>query len=167
MFLEQWTNFFILVGTGAATLAGLVFVALTINLHGVTKDATHRFRAINMITGFTALFVVSALVLMARQPLVAVGIEWLVVSAIAVGINTYGYVQAFRQRSSLYALNVFRIAGGTLCYVGQIVGATMLLLGAVEGIYVGAVALVVTFVYLISGSWLLVLGTPRDTQSAD
>jgi len=38
---EQWNDFFILVGTGAATLAGLVFVAMTINLKGVAKDATH------------------------------------------------------------------------------------------------------------------------------
>ena len=53
-YFEQWSDFFILVGTGSATLAGLVFVALTINLRGVAKDGTHRFRAINMLAGFTA-----------------------------------------------------------------------------------------------------------------
>lgn len=37
---EQWSSFFTLVGTGSATLAGLVFVAMTINLKGVAKDAT-------------------------------------------------------------------------------------------------------------------------------
>jgi hypothetical protein len=28
---EQWTNFFLLVGTGAVTLTGLVFVAMSLN----------------------------------------------------------------------------------------------------------------------------------------
>jgi hypothetical protein len=47
----QWSNFFVLVGTGSAALTGLVFVAVTINLRGVVEDATHRYRAINMLTG--------------------------------------------------------------------------------------------------------------------
>ena len=167
--LAQWTDFFILVGTGSATLAGLVFVALTINLRGVARDATHRYRAINMLTGFASIFLISALALMGRQPPVVLGVEWLVVAALALAINTYGYVQAFRLRSSLYALTVIRIVGGTLCYLGQIVGAAMLIGGVASGIYVSAISVIATFVYLISGSWLLILGTiqtadARDTQ---
>jgi hypothetical protein len=163
-FLEQWNNFFILVGTGSATLAGLVFVALTINLRGVAQDATHRYRAINMLTGFASVFLISALALMGHQPRFAVGLEWLVVAVLAAAINTYGYVQAFRLRSSLYALSLVRIVGGSLCYLGQIVGATMLLLGISVGINVSAIALIANFVYLISGSWLLILGTIQSTE---
>lgn len=162
--LAQWTDFFILVGTGAATLAGLVFVALTINLRGVARDATHRYRAINMLTGFASIFLISALALMGHQPPAAVGVEWLVVAVLALAINTYGYVQAFRLRSSLYALTLVRIISGSLCYLGQLVGAAMLLDGIAAGIYVSAISTVATFVYLISGSWLLILGT---IQTAD
>lgn len=164
-FLAQWDNFFILVGTGSATLAGLVFVALTINLRGVARDATHRYRAINMLTGFTSVFLISALALMGRQPGLWLGLEWLVVAVAATAINTNGYVQAFRLHSSLYALSRFRVIGGTLCYVGQIVGATMLMLGVQAGIYVGAIALVANFVILVSGSWLLILGTPYTSDT--
>ena len=158
-FPEQWSNFFILVGTGSATLAGLVFVALTINLRGVAKDATHRFRAINMLSGFTSVFIVSALALMGRQPYLALGVEWLIVSVIATAINTNGYIQAYRLRSSLYALGLFRIVGGSLCFLGQIVGSLLLILGVAAGIYVGAMALVVNFFFFVSGAWLLILGT--------
>ena len=165
--LENWTDFFILVGTGSATLAGLVFVALTINLRGVAQDATHRYRAINMLTGFAAAFLLSALALMGNQAAFAVGIEWLVVAVLALAINTYGYVQAFRLRSSLYALSLLRIIGGTLCYLGQIVGAVLLILGDAVGITVAAIALIATFVYLISGSWLLILGTIQTTEKRD
>jgi hypothetical protein len=162
---ENWSNFFILVGTGSATLAGLVFVAMTINLRGAAKDATHRFRAINMLSGFTSVFVLSALALMGNQSFRALGIEWLVVSVLATAINTNGYIQAFRLRSSLYALGPFRIIGGSACYLGQIIGSVMLVLGSATGIYVGAIALVANFFFFVSGSWLLILGqlhSPAD-----
>ena len=163
--LAQWTDFFILVGTGSATLAGLVFVALTINLRGVAHDATHRYRAINMLTGFASIFLLSALALMGHQRSTAVGVEWLVVAVLALAINTYGYVQAFRLRSSLYALSVVRIVGGSICYLGQIVGAILLVVGIPSGVYVAAISTIATFVYLISGSWLLILGTIQTAES--
>jgi len=40
----------------------------------------------------------------------------------------------------------------------------MLLLGADSGIYVAAVALVANFAFLISGSWLLIVGTLSRTD---
>ena len=61
---EQWTNFFLLVGTGAITLTGLVFVAMSLNLREIAGDATHRNRAINTLTGLALVFMRCALVLM-------------------------------------------------------------------------------------------------------
>ena len=72
---EQWSNFFVLVGSGSAALTGLVFVAITINLKGVAQDATHRYRAINMLSGFTSILVVSSFALMGHQTYRTLGIE--------------------------------------------------------------------------------------------
>jgi hypothetical protein len=162
----QWSNFFLLVGTGSATLAGLVFVAMTINLKGIAKDATHKYRAINMLSGFTSVFVVSSLALMGNQTHRSLGIEWLIVSLLAVIVNTNGYIQAFKQPGSLYALSLFRMAGGSACYSGQIIGSLMLYLGSRAGIYVSAIALIINFYFLVSGSWLLILGTLRNSDEA-
>jgi hypothetical protein len=159
----QWGNFFVLVGTGAAALTGLVFVALTINLKAVTQDATHRYRAINMLTGLTAAFVIAALALMGAQTYRTIGSEWLVVSLLAAAINTNGYVQGFRLGSG-FALNRFRIVGGSACYLGQVIGAVMLCLDAGVGIYISAVALILNFFFLVSGSWLLIVGTAPDSN---
>jgi hypothetical protein len=155
----QWNNFFVLVGTGSAALTGLVFVALTINLKAITQDTTHRYRAINMLSGFTAAFVIGALALMGHQTHRTLGIEWLVVSLLAAGINTNGYVQGFKAGGSRYALSLVRIVGGSACYLGQIIGSIMFYLGSRAGIYVAAISLIVNFYFLISGSWLLILGT--------
>ena len=161
---EQWNNFFVVVGSGAAALTGLVFVALTINLKGVVGDATHRYRAINMLTGLTAAFIICAFALMGAQTYRTIGLEWLIVSLLAATINTNGYVQAFRLGSSLFALSAFRIVGGSACYLGQMIGALMLCLGSGVGIYVSAVALIVNFLFMVSGSWLLIVGTSPDAS---
>jgi hypothetical protein len=122
---EQWGNFFVLVGTGSAALTGLVFVALSINVKGIAKDATHRYRAINMLSGFTAAFIVCSMALMGQQTYRTLGVEWLIVSLLAAAINTNGYIQGFRSSGSRYALNPIGVAGGSACYLAQIIGSLL------------------------------------------
>jgi len=161
---EQWKDFFVLVGTGSATLAGLVFIAMTINLHAVTQDGTHRYRAINMLSGFTSVFIISALVLMGGQTYHAVALEWLLISLFATIVNTNGYVQAFKHQSSLYALSKFRIIGGSTCYIGQLICSLVLYFGTRAGIYIAAVALIINFYFFVSGAWLLIMGTLHNPE---
>ena len=161
---EQWNNFFVLVGTGSAALTGLVFVALSINVKGVTKDATHRYRAINMLSGFTAVFIISCLALMGRQTYRTLGIEWLIVALLAAAANTNGYIQGFRLSGSRYALNPVRVVGGSACYLVQIIGALVLYFGSAAGIYISAIAVIVNFCFLVSGSWLLIVGTVNGSD---
>ena len=97
---ELWNNFFVLVGTGSAALTGLVFVAISVNLRAVAKDATHMYRAINMLSGFTAAFLISSLALMGHQTHRTLGFEWLIVALLAGAINTNGYVHGFSSAGS-------------------------------------------------------------------
>jgi modulator of FtsH protease len=156
---ELWSNFFVLVGTGSAALTGLVFVAISVNLRGVAKDATHMYRAINMLSGFTAAFILGSLALMGHQTHRTLGLEWLIVSLFAAAINTNGYIQGSREAGSRYALSLVRIVGGSACYLGQIIGSSMFYFGSSAGIYISAIALIVNFYFLVSGSWLLIVGT--------
>ena len=159
---DQWNNFFVLVGTGSAALTGLVFVAISVNLKDVVRDATHTYRAINMLTGFTAVFILSSLALMGHQTHQPVAIEWLIVSLLAGAVNTNGYIRGFSLAGSRYALSLFRVAGGSACYLGQIIGSAMFYFGFAWGIYVAAIALIVNFYFLVSGSWLLIVGTVQN-----
>jgi len=159
---EQWNNFFFMVGGGAAALAGLIFVAMSINPEIVIQNTTHKNRAINMLTGFTAVFMACSLALIGNQSLGALGIEWLVLWLIATVIFIRGYVVAIRSGMSSIGLNAPRLAGGTLCYLAEVAGAILLFLGYGTGLYVAAIATVVLFGFLISGAWLLMIGTYED-----
>jgi hypothetical protein len=81
---------------GSAALTGFVFVALSLNLESIAKNAMHRYRAIGTQAGFTASFITYALVFMGNQNHLVVGIEWLVVWTFAAVMYVYGYIQALK-----------------------------------------------------------------------
>jgi len=159
---EQWNNFFVMVGGGAAALAGLIFVAMSINHEIIIRNTTHKNRAINMLTGFTAIFMASSLALIGNQYLGMLGFEWLVIWLIATVIFIRGYVIAIQSGMSSVGLKAPRLAGGTICYLAEVISAIFLILGHSSGLYIAAVAIIVLFAFLISGAWLLMIGIYED-----
>jgi hypothetical protein len=159
---EQWSNFFVMVGSGAAALAGLIFVAMSINHQVIIQNKTHKNRAINMLSGFTAIFMASGLGLMGAQKPLMLGIEWLGLWFVAMVIFIRGYVIAIQSGMSSIGLNAPRLAGGTICYLAEVIGAILLMFGCDCGYYIAALAIIVLFAFLISGAWLLMIGIYED-----
>ena len=159
---EQWNNFFVMVGGGAAALLGLIFVAMSINHVIIIQNTTHKNRAINMLMGFVAIFMACGLALIGNQGLEVLGFEWLVLWLIATVIFIRGYVIAIRSGMSSIGLKVPRLAGGTICYIAEVISAIFLILGYSSGLYIAAIAIIVLFAFLISGAWLLMIGIYED-----
>jgi hypothetical protein len=151
----QWTDFFLLVGTGAVTLTGLVFVAMSLNLKVIAVDATHRYRAINTLTGLALVFMRCALVLMGAQNHRSIGAELFVVAGISGAVFVKGYAQAIRLGNGL---RLSRIVGGTLVHLAEMFGAALFFFGHLPGLYIAAVAIVTNTCYMITAAWLLVIG---------
>jgi len=159
---DLWTGFFTMVGGGAAALTGLVFVAVSLNLENMTKDATHKHRSINTLAGLTAVFVTCGLVLMGGQNHQAVGIELLVIASIGCVIFLYGFRQAFRFGAHPSTL---RLGIGSFLYLAEVVGAVLLISGSLFGLYVAAVAIVMNVAFMTSAAWLLVVGVYSGSMS--
>ena len=153
---SQWNDFFILVGTGAVTLTGLVFVAMSLNLKAIAIDATHRYRAINTLTGLALVFLRCSLVLMGAQNHHSIGAELLLVSAISAAAFGKGYIRAIRMS---IGLRLSRIVGGSLVHLAEMIGAVVFFLGYLPGLYIAALAMVTSACYMITAAWLLVIGT--------
>jgi hypothetical protein len=111
-----------------------------------------------MLTGFTAVFMASGFALIGNQDLAVLGFEWLVLWLIATALFIRGYVVALRAGMSSIGLNAPRLAGGTSCYLAEVLGALVLLLGYGAGLYIAAIAIIILFAFLISGAWLLMIG---------
>ncbi len=159
---ELWSNFFLLVGTGAVTLTGLVFVAMSLNLREIAVDATDRNRAINTLTGLALVFMRCAFVLMGAQNQEAIAAELFLVAGMSGAVFARGYAKAMRTSSGLRRS---RIVGGSLIHVVEMTGAAVFFFGGVAGLYVAAVAMVTNTCYMITAAWLLVVGTFDRTTS--
>lgn len=148
-----------MMGHGSAVLAGLVFVANELNNKALFKDATHYMRARSTIVGFMAAFAVSCFGLMHGIGAALFGAIWALVVGIALVVYVHGVVaNTGHKKQSNIGVTSGRIATGASLYVLQIVGAVLLAVGVEWGIYVAAVALTLTMIYLVSGAWLLFIG---------
>jgi len=164
MDIDRWQNFFVMVGGGAAALAGLVFIAMSINLSIITRDATHKNRAIATLTGFTAVFMICAFALIGNQNYQWIGIEWLVVTLVPTVTYIRVYVQATKEGRSSVGLSIGRFIMGTSCYAAQLIGSVLLISGHIAGLYVASAAIVLSFAFFITAAWLLITGIQENQE---
>jgi hypothetical protein len=155
-----------MVGSGAAALTGLVFVAMTLNLGEIVKETTHKHRAINTLTGFAAIVVICALMLMGGQNYQTSGIEWLIASSIAACIYIYGVTKARMIGRSRFGLGLPRLVFGAALYIVEIIGTILITLGYITGLYVAAIAMVALLTFTITGAWLLLVGVEEERQQS-
>jgi hypothetical protein len=155
-----------MVGGGVAALTGLVFVslsiALSLNLEGMTKDATHRYRSINTLAGLTAVFMGCGLVLMPGQNHVAVAVELLTTAGAGLAMFLFGFRQAFKSGSHP---GKQRLVLGSCLYAAEVVGTVVLLFGSLAGLYIATTALLLNVAFMISAAWLLVVNVYSDRLS--
>jgi hypothetical protein len=159
----EWHDFFVMLGGAAAVLTGLVFVALSLNLDALLPDVTHRARSIGTLTNFGGIFVISAVALMGDQTHVSIGIAWLLVS-IAAG---FVYVRPWpttRRVGPPSTVTTARFVAGTALYLGEVVGAVLIISGVTAGLYIAASSMTLLTVFSVTGAWLLVLGARSGVE---
>src|ERR1700735_1493303 len=121
---DLWNGFFTMVGSGVAALTGLVFVALSLNVSEMTKDATHKYRSINTLAGLTAVFVRCGLVFMGGQRHSTVGEELVVIGFMGATSFWYGFRQAFNEDAHP---SKRRLVTGSCLYFAELAGALVLI----------------------------------------
>jgi modulator of FtsH protease len=150
-----WHDYFTVVGTGAAALTGLVFVAMTLHLDDITRDPVHRHRARTILTGLTAVFIRCALVLMGGQNGQAIAIEIIGVLVIVEVILYNSIRQAIRSADNGV---LWRTIGSFACLILEQIGAVVLFAGNAAGLYVVGLGMMSSFIFMVTGAWLLLVG---------
>jgi hypothetical protein len=178
-----WRDYFVMVGGGGAALTGLVFVAMSQHLSDIASDPTHRHRARTILIALTAVFVRCGLVLMGGQTARAVGVEIFVV---LVGVelvvfrslnNALRGSGAAQPRVLFRSLNealrdsgaaqrgvLFRTLGYAACLIIEQAGAAILFFGHTWGLYAVGVGMMASFLFIVSGAWLLLVGVESPAQ---
>jgi len=157
-----WHDFFLMVGGGAAALTGLVFVAMSLHLDQIALNAAHRHRARTVLTGLTAVFIRCGLILMAGQSAQMVAADVILVLLVVEFVLYRSIRQATAASNVPDPALVWRTIGSFACLVLEQIGAVALFAGDARGLYVVSVGMMASFIFMVSGAWLLIVGVRRE-----
>ncbi len=153
----EWHDLFVATAGASAALAGLVFVAVSINIERILKYPGLPERALETVLLLLGVLLVSIVGLVPAQSHAALGIELLVVS-LAIG----GVIAALpathetdepKPRIWLWSRWAVRLAGT----VPLIVGGASVLASTGGGLYWVAAGIVFAIVGAISNAWVLLV----------
>ncbi len=152
-----WDNFFVAEAGASAALAGLIFVALSINLAQIMKLPTLPGRAAEGLVSLIAVLFASTLALVPGQAGMALGVELLILGGIvwmfALGVQ----LRAFREKAHQPSWVVLRVITGQAATLPTVVAGLSLLLGAGGGLYWIVVAFLGAFVQATLNAWVLMV----------
>jgi modulator of FtsH protease len=160
--LDAWQPFFAAQLGAAATLAGLVFVGLSLNLTRILTFPALPTRALMALILLLVVVVVSSLMLIPGQTTNAIAVEILAVGAIGWVSVTAMDLHVLRcgklQNRAGYIGNLVMLQLAALPYIA---GGTLLLGGSSSGLYVVSIGVLVSFVKALLDAWVLLVEINR------
>jgi hypothetical protein len=160
--IAQWNTLLAVQASAAATLTGLVFVAVSINLNRIMAFPGLPGRAGESILEFLTVFFVSIVALVPQQPAKLLAIEILLI-----GLTSW-IAQMVVQRRYLrvrtghpWSWFIYRAVLSQLATLPFCVAGILLLLGISEGIYWLVPGFIFSFMGGIVGAWVLLVEVVR------
>jgi modulator of FtsH protease len=156
---EEWKDLFVAVAGASAALAGLLFVAVSINVERIIKFEGLPERALEALTMLLVPLVVSIAGLMPGQSHVAFGIELLAIAAamvlILVRLPVARHLPEGVETPSQYVLGrqVVRLTGTVLLAIGALAE----LFAVAGGLYWVAAAIVALTLGAVVNAWVLLI----------
>jgi modulator of FtsH protease len=154
--VEPWTDLFVASAGAGAALAGLVFVAVSINVERILSYAGLPERALATVLLLLSVVMVSLVALVPGQGRVALGLELLVLAlAFAAGLAYLVRLRPGVGDQARYAAG--REATMLLGTIPFVIGAISLLLEAGGGLYWIAVGILAAIAGGVTNAWVLLV----------
>jgi hypothetical protein len=153
--LEGWTDFAVVVGGASAALTGLLFVAISINVNTIGRSIGLRSRGGQTLILFAVTLVVSIVLAVPGQGLLALGIELLAVVVIA-GVSLLVLDRrAKREAQSPPLAHTLDVASPNVVTLVIIAAAGVVVLtGHAWGLYLLVPSTVIAIVGGVANAWL-------------
>ena len=166
--LERWHDFYLLIGTAAATLVALLFVAISLGAGFLSPERAAPTRTFisPVVLHFTAVLIVSALALAPEHTGVVVSILIAACGVTGLAVSLFSTIQQLRFRWTNYVQDY--LAYGVLpafCYAALLITAWLILMDNEAALDLLAAALLVLLAVNIRNAWDLTLSmVHRQTE---
>ena len=157
--MEGWTDFFVAEVSAAAALAGLLVVAMSINIKEIMALPTLPPRAAQTLIIIAAALVLASLGLFPRQSLAAFGWE-AVVTGIVVALTGALEVRnlfARREKADPLFWSLYPLLLVIITALPALVGGLLLVNGDETGLYWIASGIIIPFITTLQGGWVLLV----------
>jgi mannose/fructose/N-acetylgalactosamine-specific phosphotransferase system component IID len=156
--VDGWDGFAQVTGDAAAALIGLLFVAVSIRINVIARSGDLRNRAAQTLSLLGIVLLVAIAVSLPDQQRWVVGVEVIVVAAVAAVTLRLLDRRANQQKSEQRIAHVLDVIAPNIvtCVLVFVAGA-LLVFGLVAGLYVLAVAAVIALVGAVVSAWLLLV----------
>lgn len=143
----------------AATLSGLVFVAISLNINRILSSPGLAGRAAESMLQFLGVFWIACAALIPRQPHQAFAIEVLAISALLWFAQSIGHIRYFRKRlpSEPWTWFFMRTIMSQIAAVPCFVAGVLLVNGVSDGMYWLAAGFGLSFLSAGLSAWVLLV----------
>ena len=160
--MARWEAFFTAQLAAAATLAGLLFVGLSLNLAKILGNPSLAGRALSGFYLLLANLIVASLMLVPEQPPTAIGLEILLVGLALWGMISRLDVTAIRRSTAEYRRYFVRhFLMFQVAVIPYLVSGVLVLGGANSGLYWLAAAMVISLFVASTEAWVLLVEINR------
>jgi modulator of FtsH protease len=160
--MARWEAFFAAQLAAAATLAGLLFVGVSLNLAKILDNPSLPRRALSGFYLLLANLIVASLMLIPDQPPLASGLEILLIGLALWGMVSRLDVVAIRRSAAEYRRYfVNHLLMFQLAVIPYLVGGVMVVAGVHGGLYWVAAAMVISLFVASTEAWVLLVEINR------
>jgi len=158
--LQGWHDFFVAEAGASAALAGLLFVAISINLTRILEFRHLPARAVEALLALLSVLVVATFALVPRQSLLACGIEIGATGLVVWEMQSLALTRTWKGAHP-QAKRPLRILANQLPPLPFVVAGGFLVAGHANGIYWVVPGTLLSFAAGIFGAWILLIEIQR------
>jgi modulator of FtsH protease len=160
--MNDWENFLLGELGASATLTGLIFVGVSVNLMKITTRATLTNRALEALVALIVVLFISSLLLIPGQTFLAVGIEVLLIGLINWMVVGLLQLDSLHKMQPQYRLQFIPyIVLSQLAALSFVIAGIVLLILGTGGLYWIVAATLLSFLAAFTDAWILLIEINR------
>lgn len=157
---ELWRDVFVMLGTAAAALIGLLFIATSLHLEDIVRNQMYRIRARNNLFYLWIMLIQATLVLI-PQPMATLGIELAIIALFLLLLhlrNIYLFRYKNREMGDRGGFQIYTTARFITSDLLGLAGGAFLIALSNWGMYLITTSYLIFIGSVIYSAWLIMLG---------